>query len=221
MNRLILRYATPVTFVILAIFAWVVARRILDGGLDAILPLAGTAAVVWVVGGVVFLSVWPRITVGGLKRALLRGGLGGGPVPVNTLAVAASSPAEAAEAGSVLATGTDDLLYLAGWLDLRSGPRVLHVPAMDGRYYSLQLTDPATGWNVAYVGTRTTGSAAADFLVCARGWHGDEPEGTTRIDLPHRAALLIGRVFVAAEDDRPAAYALATRIRLAPLGVPG
>lgn len=39
-----------------------------------------------------------------------------------------------------------------------------------------------------------------------------------RIDLAHHAALLIGRVFVAGEDDRPAAHALATQIRLTPFG---
>jgi hypothetical protein len=220
MNRLILRYATPVTIAVLVIFAWVVARRILEGGLGAVLLLAATAGSVWVVGGAVFLSVWPRITVRGYKRALLRGGLGGGPVPVNVLSVAAAGSAEAAGAGRILATGADDLLYLAGWLNVRSGPRVLHVPEMDGRYYSLQFTDPPSGWNVAYVGTRTTGSAAGDFLVCAHGWRGDEPEGMNRIDLPHHAALLLGRVFVAAEDDRPAAYALAAQIRLAPLHAP-
>jgi len=39
----------------------------------------------------------------------------------------------------------------------------------------------------------------------------------TRIDVPQRAALLIGRVFVADEAYRPAAYALATQMRLSPL----
>jgi hypothetical protein len=39
----------------------------------------------------------------------------------------------------------------------------------------------------------------------------------TRIDVPHRAALLIGRVFVADEDDRHVAYSLAKQIQLTPL----
>jgi hypothetical protein len=38
-----------------------------------------------------------------------------------------------------------------------------------------------------------------------------------RIDVPHRSALLIGRVFAADDDDRQAAYALAQQIQLAPL----
>jgi hypothetical protein len=39
----------------------------------------------------------------------------------------------------------------------------------------------------------------------------------TRIVVPHRCALVIGRVFTADDDDRPAALALAEQIRLAPL----
>jgi len=81
MNRLILKYGTPVTIVILAIFAWVIVRRIADGGTNAIFVLAVTALAVWVIGASVFISVWPRITVGGFKRVLLRRGLGGGPIP--------------------------------------------------------------------------------------------------------------------------------------------
>ena len=35
------------------------------------------------------------------------------------------------------------MLYIGGWLDLRNGPQVLHVPEMAGRYYSVQFTDPS------------------------------------------------------------------------------
>jgi hypothetical protein len=35
--------------------------------------------------------------------------------------------------------------------------------------------------------------------------------------VPHRSALVIGRVFAADDDDRRAAYALAAQIQLAPL----
>jgi hypothetical protein len=38
-----------------------------------------------------------------------------------------------------------------------------------------------------------------------------------RIDVPHRSALVIGRVFAADDDDRRVAYALAKQIRLTPL----
>lgn len=214
MNRLILKYSTPVTVVILAVFAWVIYRRVADGGVDAIILLAATAVAMWVLGAFVFIYFWPRITVSGFKRIFVKRGLGSGPIPVNTLYAVPQSPSESASSGSVIATGTDDVLYLGGWLDVEPGPRVLHVPEMDDRYYSVQFTDPTSGANFAYVGTRTTGTAAGHFLLCERKWSGDTPDGMTRIDIPHRAALLIGRVFVANDDDRGTAYALAKQIQL-------
>lgn len=219
MNRLILKHGIPVTIVILAIFAWTIYSRVAGGGVDAIILLAGTAVAVWVLGAFVFIYFWPRITVGGFQRIFVKRGLGGGPIPVNTLYAVPESPSQSAATGSVIATGADDLLYLGGWLDVKDGPRVLHVPEMDGRYYSLQFTDPTSGANFAYVGKRTTGTAAGTFLLREPKWDGDAPDGMPRIDVPHHAALLIGRVFVANEDDRRAVYALAKQIQLTPLKI--
>ena len=214
MNRLILKYGYRITAVILLVFAWVVYRR-LAGGVDAIIPLAIAAIVVWVLGSLAFIYYWPRITLGGFKRAILRRGFGGGPIPVNTLHAVLERSSQSAPTGSVMGTGTDDVVYMGGWLDVNAGPRVLHVPEMDGRYYSVQFTDPTSGANFAYVGKRATGTAAGDFLLCEPGWKGDST-GMTRIDVPHRSALLIGRIFAADEDDRLAAYSLAKQIQLEP-----
>ena len=216
MNRLILKYGYPLTGVILLVFAWVVYRR-LAGGVDAIIPLAVAAIVVWVLGSLAFIYYWPRITVGGFKRSILKRGFGGGPIPINTLYAVLDRSSQSASTSSVLGTGTDDVLYIGGWLDVNAAPRVLHVPEMDGRYYSVQFTDPISGANFAYVGKRTTGTTRGDFLLCEPGWKGDMPTSMTRIDVPHRSALLIGRVFAADEADRLAAYALAKQIQLAPL----
>jgi hypothetical protein len=215
-NRLILKHGTPVTFVILAIFAWVIYTRIAGGGVGAIILLAATAVSVWVLGVFVFIYFWPWITVNGFRRVIVKHGLGGGPIPVNTLYAAPDNPSHFASTSSVMATGTDDVLYLGGWLDLKAGPQVLHVPEMNDRYYSVQFTDPRSGANFAYVGKRTTGTAARDFLLCEAGWSGATPHGMTRINVPHRAALLIGRVFAADENDRRTAYMLAKQIQLAP-----
>lgn len=215
MNRLILKYGYPITGVILLIFAWVVYRR-LAGGVDAIIPLAVAAIVAWVPGSLAFIYYWPLITVGGFKRAILKRGFGGGPIPVNTLYAVLDRSSQSAST-SVMGTGTDDVIYVGGWLDVNAGPHVLHAPETDGRYYSVQFTDPTSGANFAYVGKRTTGTAAGDFFLCEPGWKGDVPTGMTRIDVPHRAALLIGRVFAADEDDRRTAYALAKRLQLTPL----
>ena len=220
MNRVILKYGYPITAIILVVFAWVVYRR-LAGGVDAIIPLAVAAIVVWVLGSLAFIYYWPRITVGGFKRAILRRGFGGGPIPVNTLYAVPDRSSQSAATSSVLGTGTDDVIYIGGWLDVTAGPRVLRVPEMDGRYYGVQFTDSTTGANFAYVGKRSTGTAAGDFLLCAPGWKGDLPAAMKRIDVPHRSALLIGRVFAANEDDRRAAFSLAKEIQLEPFRKPG
>jgi hypothetical protein len=213
-NRLILKYGTVVTIVILAIFAWVIYTRVAKSGVASLAVLAIAAGIVWVLGTLALIYFWPRITVGGFQRLFTRRGMGGGPIPVNSLYAVRESPSQSASAGSVIATGTNDILYFGGWLDVKSGPRILHVPDTHGRYYSVQFTDPTTGANFAYVGKRSTGTDAGDFLLCEPGWSGATPQGMTRINIPHHSALLIGRVFVADEDDRPAAYALATQIQL-------
>ncbi|NEN06128.1 DUF1254 domain-containing protein [Diaminobutyricibacter tongyongensis] len=215
MNRLILKYATPLTALVLVVFAWVVYRRVATG--SDIVVLAVTGVVVWAIVTPAFIILWPRLTVGGFKRAILRRGLGGGPIPVNTLYAEPSVSSASASNGSLMGTGTDDLLYIAGWLDLRNGPRVLHVPEMAGRYYSVQFTDPSSGANFAYVGTRTTGTEAGDYVLCGPGWTGTAPSGMTRIASPNHSVLVIGRVFVASERDQPVAYALAQQIQLSPL----
>jgi hypothetical protein len=217
MNRLILKHGVPVTIVILAIFTLVIIRRIVAGGVSTIIVLAATAVVVWLIGTFVFIYFWPRITVGGFKRIFVGRGLGGGPIPVNSLYAVPESSSQSASAGNVIATGTDDVLYFGGWLDVTAGPRVLHVPDMGDRYYSVQFTDPTTGANFAYVGKRTTATAAGDFLLCEPTWKGAPSRAMARIDVPHRAALLIGRVFVADEADRRMAYALANQVQLRPL----
>lgn len=64
--------------------------------MSAILLLASTAVVVWVLGAFVFVYFWPRITVDGFKRIFVRPGLGG-PIPVNTLFAVPESPSLSAK----------------------------------------------------------------------------------------------------------------------------
>ncbi len=217
MNRAILKYAYPLTFVILAILAWAGYRQFSAGG-RAFATYVAVAVVVWVLGTIVFIYMWPRMTYSAFKRAVLRHGLGAGPIPINTLYAVPDRVSASASDASLLATGTSDLLYIGGWLDLSDVPLVLHVPAMANRYYSLQFTDPTDGTNFAYVGTRTTGTAAGDYLVSGPGWMGTVPQGMTRIPSPNKSALVIGRVLVDNDSDLPAAYGLAKEIQLTPLG---
>jgi len=216
MNRLIVKYKYPVTAVILLIFAWVIYSR-LSQGLSNIITLAVAAVIVWALGTPTFIYFWPRITVAGFKRAILRRGLSGGPIPLNTLYAEPSISSASASTGSLMGTGTDDVLYVAGWLDLRSGPLVLHVPDMAGRYYSVQFTDPSNSANFAYVGKRVTGTKAGDYALTGPGWKGNVPPGMAQIASPHNAVLVIGRVFVANQSDQAIAYALARQLQVAAL----
>jgi len=215
MNRLILKYKYPITFAILAVLAWVV-YRIFSMGESGLITFVVVVVIVWGLGTCIFLYFWPPMTYSAYKRAV-RHGLGGDPIPVNTLYAVPKLASPSAPTSSLLATGTDDVLYVGGLLDLSTGPRVLHVPDMAGRYYSVQFTDPSDGTNFAYVGKRTTGTGAGDYLMSGPGWKGTVPQGMTQIASPHNAVLVIGRVFVESDSDLPTAYGLASQIQLTPL----
>ena len=167
---------------------------------------------------------WPRILLFVYKRAILVKGFGKGPVPVNTLYVEPQSvfadPLRAAPASgsNLITTGVNrDTLLAVGWLDLRKGPQVLHVPDMADRYYSVQLTDPSNNTNFAYVGKRVTGTEAGDYLISGPGWTGSVPQGITRISSPNNSVLVLGRTLVDSDADVSAAYALSKQIHLTPL----
>ena len=168
--------------------------------------------------------LWPRIMLSVYKRAILVKGFGEGPIPVNTLytepqGVFADPLRAAPTSGSnLITTGANrDTLLMVGWLDLRKGPQVLHVPDMGGRYYSVQLTDPSSNTNLAYVGKRITGTEAGDYLISGPGWTGSVPQGMTRISSPNNSVLVVGRTLVESDADVGAAYALTKRIDLRPL----
>jgi len=216
MNRLILKYKYPVTVAILAVLAWVVYRYVSMGG-SQLITFVVVAVLVWGLGTCVFLYFWPPITYSAYKRAVVVHGLGGDPIPVNTLYAVPNLASPSASNSSLLGTGTRDVLYIGGWLDLAFGPQVLHVPDMAGRYYSVQFTDPSDGTDFAYIGTRTTGSGAGDYLVSGPGRQGTVSQGMTQIAAPHKAVLVLGRVFVESDNDLPTAYGLAKQIQLTPL----
>ena len=170
-----------------------------------------------------FTYFWPRMLLTVFKRAILVKGFGDGPIPVNTLYTEAQAlfadPLHAPASASKLATTgvNHDTLMTAGVLDLSKGPQVLHVPDMAGRYYSVQFTDPSKNTNFAYVGKRTTGTQAGDYLISGPGWKGQLPGGLTQISSPNNSVLVFGRVLVESDSDVATAYDLAKQIQLTPL----
>jgi len=220
MNKFILKYAYPLTFALLVLLAWVVYQRLSTG----IIPLVVAAVIVWPTATFLFIYFWPRLILGVYKRAALVKGFGNGPIPVNTLytqpqALFADPLHVSLPPGSsqLMSYGTNlDTLYVVGVLDLTKGPQILHVPDMAGRYYAVQFTDPADGTNFAYVGKRTTGTKAADYLISGPGWKETMPQGMKHISSSNNSVLVIGRVFVENDSDIPTAYGLAKQILIMP-----
>jgi hypothetical protein len=171
-----------------------------------------------------FIYFWPRLMLSVYKRALLVKGFGDGPIPVNTLYTepqklfAEPITSQSASSSNLMTVGVNhDTLATAGWLDLRKRPLVLHVPDMNARYYSVQFTDPSKNTNFAYVGKRTTGTQAGDYLITGPGWKGQVPGGMTQISSPNNSVMLLGRVLVYSDNDLSTAYGLSKQIQLTPL----
>jgi hypothetical protein len=175
-------------------------------------------------GTFLLVYYWPHLVNSEFKKAILDQGFGAGPVPVNTLytepqrlfadPLHISLPSGSSD---LMTRGVNhDTLLTVGWLDLNKGPLVLSVPDFSGRYYSIQFTDPFDT-DFAYVGTRTTGTKAGEYLIAGPGWQGTIPSGMTRISSPNNSVLVLGRVLVYSDSDVSTAFGLAKQIQLAPL----
>jgi hypothetical protein len=70
-------------------------------------------------------------------------------------------------------TPNSDTPYSLMEVDLRAEPAVISVPAVpQPRYYSVQLTDANT-FNYGYMGSRSTGTEAGDYMVVGPDWKGE------------------------------------------------
>jgi hypothetical protein len=186
---------------------------------EHLLIFGGVAVMAW------FLVIyfWPLMLLYVFKRAILVKGGADGPIPINTLY---TEPPEffadplhpPAAASKLWTTGVNhDTLATAGVLDLKRGPQVLHVPDMASRYYSVQFINPSNNTSFAYVGKRTTGTQAGDYLITGPGWKGRVPSGMKQISSPTNSVFVLGRTLVESDNDLPTVYGLARQIQLTPL----
>ena len=176
--------------------------------------------VVWALGAFVFLYFYPQITYNGVKGLITEKGIDAKTstgIPINTLYAVPELASPSASVSRILTTGNHETLYVLGWLDLSKGPQVLHVPDMAGRYYSVQFTDPSDGADFDYVGTRSTGTKAGDYLITGPDWKGQVPSGMLQVSSPNNSVLVLGRILVYSDSDLPTAYGLAKQIQLMPL----
>ena len=106
----------------------------------------------------------------------------------------------------VIVSPNVDTLYSSAWLDLRAEPLLLSVPRVtnqDGttpRYYSMQMVDAYT-YNVAIVGSRTTGNDPQVFVIAGPNWKGHTPPGLQLYQLKTEYAFLLGRTRVYNQSD--------------------
>ena len=67
------------------------------------------------------------------------------------------------------------------WIDLRSEPVILSVPAMDPKcYYSVMLCD-LNSYNYGYIGSRATGNERGNYMVVGPDWEGATPAEINKV----------------------------------------
>jgi hypothetical protein len=82
---------------------------------------------------------------------------------------------------TAIVTPNSDTPYSLLWLDLRTEPFVLSVPAVEKkRYYSVMLCD-GNVFNYGYIGSRAIGNEAGDYLVVGPDWKGETPAGIKKV----------------------------------------
>lgn len=108
-----------------------------------------------------------------------------------------------------------DTPYSAFGLDLRAEPMVLSVPEIKDRYYVFQCIDLFTH-NFAFIGTRTTGTNAGDYLFVGPGYEGNVPkEKFTKVFYSESAFVtIVGRTQLKGKDDLPNVRAIQKKYKL-------
>lgn len=117
-----------------------------------------------------------------------------------------------------------DTLYSMAWLDLRHEPQVIHVPAIRGRFYCLEMLTPWTEnfYNITSLsGPSSSGTysltSGGNFAVVNRTFHGVLPHGVRRIVSPYSRVWIIGRTYIHNEADTPAVNAIQRQYTITPL----
>ncbi|MEE9103637.1 DUF1254 domain-containing protein [Pseudomonas nitroreducens] len=113
-----------------------------------------------------------------------------------------------------------DTLYSIAWVDL-SEPQVFSHPDMGKRFYLLPMYNL---WMDIFdsPGARTTGGAAANYLLTGPGWEGKVPEGMTQVRSATRKMLILGRTYADGTDkDYKAVNALQAKLKVTPLSAWG
>ncbi|GAA1103788.1 DUF1254 domain-containing protein [Nocardioides dubius] len=107
-----------------------------------------------------------------------------------------------------------DTLYSTAWLDLSRGPVELEVPAMNDRYYTVNLLDVHS--NAVNLSTRTLGPRGGRVWLVAPGWTGAVPTGVQRLRVASEHLWALMRIFVRSAGDVADVCSLQDRVVLRP-----
>ncbi len=112
---------------------------------------------------------------------------------------------------------SNSTLYSNAHLDLSNGPIVLHVPAVPNhRYYAWEFLDPYL--NVFhYVGTRTTGERAGNYVIVGPKFKGKLPAGVSVVRAAYDHVWLFGRTLAYGRSDLPEAHKIQDGYKVIPL----
>lgn len=138
--------------------------------------------------------------------------------PVNQFGVMSRFPDVSFRA--IPRTGLDSL-FATAWADLAAEPLVLSVPDTGGRYYVIALFDY---WSniFASIGSRTTGTSAASFLIAGPNWQGPLPSGVTEVyRSPTRWVWVNAQMRADGPQEAEAVTILQKQYKLTPLSVWG
>lgn len=113
-----------------------------------------------------------------------------------------------------------DTYYSIAWLDLKEEPIILKMPATD-RYYLMQFLDAYTDV-FASIGTRTTGTAAQEFMIVGPNWKGEIPNNVSLHRSSTNMVWMLGRIQTNSNiDGRTVVRAIQDSMSVYPLSVRG
>jgi len=108
----------------------------------------------------------------------------------------------------------NDALYSVAWVDVSREPVIVSVPEIRDRYYSVHLT----GYDADtfdYIGTRTTGAEAGDYLIAGPGWNGTPPAGVKAVKPASTPIfLLLIRTMIEGPQELDTVHAIQDRFQL-------
>jgi hypothetical protein len=109
-----------------------------------------------------------------------------------------------------------DTLYSMLWFDLGSEPLVFSLPDTAGRYYVLPIMDMWTDVFATF-GSRTTGTAAGDFVLVGPRWKGTLPPDLRVVVSPTEVGWVVNRIQTNGASDYANVHKLQAGFKAVPL----